>query len=97
MCVIGLGQNLEDPSVFIYILQVAIEDKLDGERLIVHKKGDKIELYSRKGTDYTETYKNIQEHIRKATGKSTECILDGEVPNSTPESNGMPVYDPLLL
>jgi len=67
--------------------EVAIEDKLDGERLIVHKKGDKIELYSRKGTDYTETYKNIQEHIRKATGKSTECILDGELLAWDPKKN----------
>ncbi|KAL8278487.1 hypothetical protein RQP46_009177 [Phenoliferia psychrophenolica] len=70
-----------------------IEEKLDGERMQLHKVGDRFSYYSRKGIDYTGMYGKD-----KYTGSLTpfihdlfhkcidEVILDGE----------MMVYDPAI-
>lgn len=33
-----------------------IEDKFDGERILIHKKGKEVKLYTRKSIDYTNRY-----------------------------------------
>ncbi|KAJ9107908.1 hypothetical protein QFC19_002651 [Naganishia cerealis] len=70
-----------------------IEEKLDGERIQLHKKGDEYMYYSRKGHIYSYLYGEhvgtgtLTPYIHEAFGKNVRnCILDGE----------MLVWDPLL-
>jgi ATP-dependent DNA ligase len=58
-----------------------METKIDGERMIFHKKGDETVLYSRKCTMYSTRYKHLEDTINKvmiANGVEN-CILDGEI------------------
>ncbi len=53
-----------------------IEPKLDGVRILVHKKSDNVRIFSRRGTDITMQFPEIVEHARSISG---DYILDGEV------------------
>ncbi|CAE7070145.1 unnamed protein product [Rhizoctonia solani] len=73
--------------------QFVIEEKLDGERMQLHKRGNAYFYSSRKGTDYTYLYGahvgvgSLTPYIHGAFDDRIEdCILDGE----------MMVWDPLL-
>ncbi|CAE6385973.1 unnamed protein product [Rhizoctonia solani] len=70
-----------------------IEEKLDGERMQLHKRGNAYFYSSRKGTDYTYLYGahvgtgSLTPYIHAAFDDRIEdCILDGE----------MMVWDPML-
>ncbi|KAB5590537.1 ATP-dependent DNA ligase [Ceratobasidium theobromae] len=70
-----------------------IEEKLDGERMQLHKRGNAYFYSSRKGTDYTYLYGahvgvgSLTPYIHTAFDDRIEdCILDGE----------MMVWDPML-
>ena len=58
--------------------EFASEDKLDGERVQVHRQEEKIVLYSRSLENITSYYPDIVENIGKAL-KSDEIILEAEV------------------
>ncbi|CUR51552.1 DNA ligase [Nitrosotalea devaniterrae] len=58
-------------------LEFASEYKLDGERVQVHRQGEKIVLYSRSLENITSYYPDIVENIGKAL-KSDEIILEAE-------------------
>ena len=58
--------------------EFASEYKLDGERVQVHRQGEKIILYSRSLENITSYYPDIVENIGKAL-KSDEIILEAEV------------------
>lgn len=58
--------------------EFASEYKLDGERVQVHRQGEKIVLYSRSLENITSYYPDIVENIGKAL-KSDEIILEAEV------------------
>ncbi|KAJ1304100.1 hypothetical protein OPQ81_008505 [Rhizoctonia solani] len=73
--------------------QFVIEEKLDGERMQLHKRGNTYFYSSRKGTDYTYLYGahvgvgSLTPYIHSAFDDRVEdCILDGE----------MMVWDPML-
>ncbi|CUA67897.1 DNA ligase 4 [Rhizoctonia solani] len=73
--------------------QFVIEEKLDGERMQLHKRGNAYFYSSRKGTDYTYLYGahvgagSLTPYIHAAFDDRIEdCILDGE----------MMVWDPML-
>ncbi len=57
---------------------VAAEYKLDGERLQMHKDGEKVELFSRRleriTLHYPDAVKFVKEHV-----KSRKAVLEGEV------------------
>ncbi len=57
---------------------VVVEEKYDGERVQVHKQGNKIKLYSRRLEDITLQYPDIVEAVKKAV-KAQNCVLDSEV------------------
>lgn len=59
-------------------LEFASEYKLDGERVQVHRQGEKIILYSRSLENITSYYPDIVENIGKSL-KSDEIILEAEV------------------
>ncbi len=55
----------------------AIEEKYDGERIQVHKRGDKILLYSRRLENITAQFPDIVTAIKKQV-KAKECVIEGE-------------------
>ncbi|MCH0629968.1 ATP-dependent DNA ligase [Kocuria palustris] len=63
-----------------------IEEKMDGDRMILHKKGDQFKFYSRRLKDYTflygETYQigSLTRHLQDVfRDQDKEIILDGEM------------------
>lgn len=63
-----------------------IEEKMDGDRMILHKKGNQFKFYSRRLKDYTflygETYEigSLTRHLQEVfRDKDKEIILDGEM------------------
>jgi DNA ligase-1 len=67
---------------------VAIEWKIDGARIQVHKAGDEIKVFSRNLRDVTSAVPEVVEAAR--TLRAREAILDGEVialrPDGTPQT-----------
>jgi DNA ligase-1 len=55
----------------------ALEWKLDGARVQVHKDGDDVRIYSRTGNDVTAAAPEVVEAVRALSARA--LILDGEV------------------
>jgi DNA ligase-1 len=73
-----LAGSAEDPAVAIEELgQAALEYKLDGARIQIHKAGDQVAVYSRRLNDVTPAVPELVEAVRALPGR--ELILDGEV------------------
>ncbi len=68
---------------------VVVEEKYDGERIQVHKKGNKIKLYSRRLEDITLQFPDIVEAVKKAV-KAKDCVLDSEVMPVDAKGNLLP-------
>lgn len=66
----------------------ALEWKLDGARVQVHKEGDKVRIFTRTGNDVTVAAPEIVDAIRQSP--ATALILDGEAialqPNGAPHA-----------
>ncbi|THH05269.1 hypothetical protein EW145_g4922 [Phellinidium pouzarii] len=80
------GGKLEDSIKYMEGLPFIIEEKLDGERMQLHKRGDRFFFYSRKGKNYTYLYGangnsgSLTPHICHAfDNRVEEIILDGEM------------------
>ncbi|MGB9756702.1 MAG: ATP-dependent DNA ligase, partial [Candidatus Bathyarchaeales archaeon] len=58
--------------------KTALEYKLDGARIQIHKLGDEVRIFSRRLTDVTASLPEIVEKARKNV-KAKEAILEGEV------------------
>ena len=56
--------------------EVAVEAKLDGVRIQVHKSGDRIEVYSRRRKPLGDAVPEVIESVRRIG--ASEAILDGE-------------------
>jgi len=56
--------------------EVAVEAKLDGVRIQVHKSGERIEVYSRTRKPLTDAVPEVVESVRRFA--ADETILDGE-------------------
>jgi len=57
--------------------RAALEFKLDGARLQIHKRGDEVRLYSRHLTDVTGSLPEVAEAVKRGL-KADEAILEGE-------------------
>jgi DNA ligase-1 len=68
---------------------VIVEEKYDGERIQVHKQGNKIKLYSRRLEDITLQFPDIVEAVKKAI-KAKNCVLDSEVMSVDAKGNLLP-------
>ena len=68
---------------------VIVEEKYDGERIQVHKKGNKIRLYSRRLEDITSQFPDVVEAVKKAI-KAKSCVLDSEVMSIDKKGNFLP-------
>ena len=72
-----LAKNLEE--VFTeHDGRSALECKYDGARVQIHKKGDKVAIFTRQLSDVTASLPEIVELARKSV-RADEAILDGEV------------------
>ena len=73
-----LAQTAEDVEEAIDDLgEAALEFKLDGARIQVHKSGDQVAIFSRALNDVTAAVPEIVEVVRALPGQ--DLILDGEV------------------
>ena len=73
-----LAGSAEDPAVAIKELgEAALEYKLDGARIQIHKSGDRVAVYSRRLNDVTTAVPEVVELVRALPAR--ELILDGEV------------------
>jgi DNA ligase-1 len=83
-----LAGSADDESAAIEELgEAALEYKLDGGRIQVHKSGDQVAVYSRRLNDVTAAVPELVEVVRGLPTR--ELILDGEVialrPDGTPQ------------
>jgi len=82
-----LAQSAEDvPEALACIGEAALEYKMDGARVQVHKSGDEVVVYSRSLKDVTAAIPEVVELTRALPAK--DLILDGEVISLLP--NGRP-------
>ena len=64
----------------------ALEYKYDGLRIQIHKKNDKIWLFTRRLEDVTKQFPDLVEYSKKAI-KVKECLVEGETIGIDPETN----------
>jgi DNA ligase-1 len=68
--------------------RTAFEYKYDGARIQVHKRGDKVRIFSRRLTDATKSLPEVVEDM-KSSVKADEAIMEGEV--IAVNQNGRPI------
>ncbi len=73
------AQKLSTPAEIVEKLegQCFAEWKLDGERMQIHKKGEKVTIFSRRLEKITEAYPDIVSLVRKHLN-TENCIVEGE-------------------
>jgi DNA ligase-1 len=84
-----LAQTADDVSEAIDDLgEAALEYKLDGARVQVHKSGDEVVVFSRALNDVTAAVPEVVEAVRAMPAR--ELILDGEVLSLRPDGRPQP-------
>jgi DNA ligase-1 len=84
-----LAQSAEDTEEALADLgEAALEYKLDGARVQVHKSGDEVRVYSRLLNDVTVAAPEIVESVRQLPAR--DLILDGEVISLRPDGRPEP-------
>jgi DNA ligase 1 len=75
-----LAERLESAQAIIDKMgtPVVAEYKLDGERLQMHKDGEKVEIFSRRLERITYNYPDVVKYVREHV-KAKKAILEGEV------------------
>jgi DNA ligase-1 len=68
--------------------KTALEYKLDGARVQVHKSGSNVKIFSRRLTDVTKSLPEIVEQVKNEV-KAAEALLEGEV--IAVDKNGKPL------
>ena len=58
--------------------QIALEYKLDGARVQIHKQADKVRIYSRQLAEVTLSLPEVVEQV-KEEAQARDCIFEGEV------------------
>jgi len=72
-----------------------VEYKYDGERVQVHKDGEKVILYSRRQEVITHQYPDVVQLILKHV-KAESCVLEGECVAIDPETGKMRPFQELM-
>jgi DNA ligase 1 len=84
-----LAQSAEDVSAALEELgEAALEYKMDGARVQVHKSGEEVAVYSRRLNDVTSAVPEIVETVRQWPVR--DLILDGEVIALLPDGRPQP-------
>jgi DNA ligase-1 len=72
-----LADTASDPAdALVQLGEAALEYKIDGARVQVHKSGDEVRVYSRRLNDVTAAVPELVELVRQLPAR--EIILDGE-------------------
>jgi len=92
-----LAQRLSTPEEAIDKLggHCSAEYKLDGERFQIHKRGDDIQIYSRRLENITRMYPDAVEMARSQV-KANEAIIEGEAVAIDPETDEMRPFQTLM-
>ena len=69
--------------------QTALEYKLDGARVQIHKSRDAVKIFSRRLTDVTRSLPEIVQQVRSSV-KAEKAILEGEIIAVGKDGNPMP-------
>jgi DNA ligase-1 len=84
-----LAQSADDiPEALACIGEAALEYKMDGARVQVHRSGDDVVVYSRSLKDVTPAVPEVVELVRALPAK--DLILDGEVISLLPDGRPQP-------
>ena len=73
------------------IPMAALEWKLDGARVQVHKRGDEVRIYTRTGNDVTAAAPEIVSTVQRLPAQT--LILDGEAIVLRPDGSPYPFQD----
>ncbi len=92
-----LAERLNDPVEILKKLggRALVEYKYDGERAQIHKKGDKIYIYSRRLENITHMYPDVVEMARKGI-KAEEAIVEGEIVAIDPQTGEFRPFQVLM-
>ncbi|MEM4810313.1 MAG: ATP-dependent DNA ligase [Thermofilum sp.] len=91
-----LAERLADPREILAKLggTCLAEYKYDGERVQVHKKGDKVLLFSRRLENITHHYPDVVESMQRL--KAGECIVEGEIVAYSPDTGDLLPFQELM-
>jgi DNA ligase-1 len=84
----GTADDVDEALAELGLGQAALEFKLDGARVQVHRSGDDVVVYSRSLNDVTAAVPEVVEAVRALPVK--DLILDGEVLSLQPDGRPQP-------
>ena len=91
-----LAQRLSTPEETIERLgRCSAEYKLDGERFQIHKKGDRVQIFSRRLENITGMYPDAVE-LALGLVKAEDAILEGEAVAVDPDTGEMKPFQTLM-
>jgi DNA ligase-1 len=91
-----LAQRLSTPQETIEKLgRSSAEYKLDGERFQIHKKGDKVQIFSRRRENITKMYPDAV-RMAKSRIRAGEAIVEGEAVAVDPDTGEMKPFQTLM-
>ena len=92
-----LAERLNNPVEILKKLggRALVEYKYDGERAQIHKKGDKIWIYSRRLENITRMYPDVVEMALKGL-KANEVIVEGEIVAINPDTGELRPFQELM-
>jgi len=91
-----LAQRLSTPEEIIEkLVSCSAEYKLDGERFQIHKKGDDVQIFSRRLENITRMYPDAVEMTLDLV-RAEEAILEGEAVAIDPETGAMKPFQTLM-
>ena len=92
-----LAERLNDPREILAKVggKALVEYKYDGERAQIHKKGDKVWIFSRRLENITHQYPDV---VEKALSNilSDEAIVEGEIVAIDPDTGEMRPFQELM-
>ena len=92
-----LAERLSDPrEILAKVGGVGyVEYKYDGERAQIHKKGEKVWIYSRRLEDITHQYPDVVERVIERL-KADEAIVEGEIVAYNPDTGELLPFQELM-
>ena len=72
-------RRLEALGALLAAHRYVLQTKFDGERLQVHKDGDRVRLFARSGRECTALYGDHVARVVRRAITARQCILDGEL------------------
>jgi len=92
-----LAERLSNPHEIMSKVggKALVEYKYDGERAQIHKKGDKVWIYSRRLENITHQYPDVVEMVLNNV-ESDETIIEGEIVAIDPDTGEMKPFQELM-